>query len=155
MQYVSRLYAQGLLHLGDDFAGPGDGHVNLVEHRHNGQLVLHGQKRVGDRLRLNALGRIDQKNGAFAGRKAARDLIVKIDVTRGVNEVQLIPLAGMFVIDGDWVHLDGDAALSLEIHIIENLGTEIARRDGSGLEQKLVGEGALAMVDVRDDGKVS
>jgi len=61
----------------------------------------------------------------------------------------------MSVVGADRLHLDGDAALSLEVHVSEDLGTEIARRDGSGREQTLVGEGALALVDVRDDGKVS
>jgi hypothetical protein len=42
-----------------------------------------------------------------------------------------------------------------EIHIIENLGAEFARRDSSRLEEKLVGKRALAMVDVRDNRKVS
>ena len=52
------------------------------------------------------------------------------------------------------MHLNGDAAFAFQVHVIEDLGAEFARRNGAGLEQKLVRQGALAMVDVRNDGEV-
>ena len=36
-----------------------------------------------------------------------------------------------------------------------DLGLEVALGDGAGLEQELVGERALAVVDVGDDGEVA
>src|SRR4029077_21024864 len=57
--------------------------------------------------------------------------------------------------DGDRVHADGDAALALQVHGIEMLIVEVAFGDGLRFEQKLVGQGAFAMVDVRDDREVA
>ena len=79
--------AQGLLHLGDDFIGPGQGHVDLVEDRHDGQIVFHGQEGVGHRLGLHSLRGIDQEDGSLAGGQAARHLVVEIDVAWRVNKV--------------------------------------------------------------------
>src|SRR5207248_1222100 len=67
----------------------------------------------------------------------------------------LVARALVLVIDGDGVHLDGDAAFAFEVHVVEDLVAEVARGDGPGLEQELVGEGALAVVDVGDDGEVA
>ena len=43
---------------------------------------------VGDRLRLDALGRIDDEQRAFAGRERARDFVGKIDVAGRIEEVK-------------------------------------------------------------------
>ncbi len=151
-----RLDAEGLLHLGHDGVGPGDRQIDLVEHRHDGQVVLHRQIRIGDRLGLHALKRIDQQDDALAGGEAARDLVAEIDVAGRVDQVQLVvdALANV-VIDGDGMHADGDAAFAFEVHGVEELGLELAMRDGAGLEQELVGQGALAVIDVGDDGEIA
>ena len=65
----------------------------------------------------------------------------------------LTPLA--LVIDGDRVHADGDAAFAFEVHGVEELVLEVACGDGAGLEQELVGQRALAVVDMGDDGEVA
>src|SRR5262245_23496327 len=52
------------------------------------------------------------------------------------------------------MHADGDAALTFEVHGVQVLGLELARGDGAGLEQELVGQGALAVIDMRDDREV-
>ena len=55
-------------------------------------MVGHRQVDVGDGLRLNSLCGIDQQERAFAGGKAARDLIGKIDVSRRIDQVQGVGL---------------------------------------------------------------
>ena len=87
------LDAEGLFHLGDDVVGPGDRQVDLVEHRHDGQVVLHRQEGVGDGLGLHALEGIDEQDGPFAGGQAARHLVVEIDVAGRVDQVQLVASA--------------------------------------------------------------
>jgi hypothetical protein len=47
--------------------------VDLVDHRNDLQIVLHGGKRVGHRLRLDPLERIDQQQRPFAARQRLRD----------------------------------------------------------------------------------
>ena len=92
-QHLVGLDAEGLLHLGDDLVGPGDRQVDLVEHRHDGQVVLHGQVGVGDGLGLHALEGIDEQDDALAGGQAARDLVAEIDVAGRVDQVQLVASA--------------------------------------------------------------
>ena len=60
----------------------GIGQIDLVDHRHDREALFVREVDVGDRLRLDALGRIDDEKRAFAGREAARDLVGKIHVAR-------------------------------------------------------------------------
>src|SRR5207302_3670853 len=142
-------------HLGDHQVGAGGGQVDLVEHRHDLQVVLHRHEGVGDRLRLHALEGVHQEDDALASGKAARNLITEIDVAGRVDQVQLVALVALFQVARDRVHADGDAAFALQVHRVEHLIAEVARRDGPGLEQDLVREGALAVVNVGNDGKVA
>jgi hypothetical protein len=57
--------------------------------------------------------------------------------------------------DGDGGGFDGNAALALEVHVIENLGVKFPLRDGAGTHEQAVGERALAVVDVGDDRKIT
>src|ERR1019366_4082839 len=109
---------------------------------------------IGDGLRLHPLKRIDQEDDAFTRRQAARDLVPEIDVPRRIDEVEFVLNAVEGVIDGDGMHTDGDAAFAFEVHGVKELVLEIALRDGAGLEQKLVREGAFAMIDMRYDREI-
>ena len=75
------------------FGGVGGGQVDLVEHRQDLQVVLHGQVGVGQGLGLHALGGIHHQHRALAGGQGAGDLIVEVHMARGVDEVQGIGLA--------------------------------------------------------------
>ena len=116
-----------------------------------GQVVTHGQDGVGHGLSLDSLRRIDQQDRPLAGRQAARNLIMKVHVAGSVDQVQFIHLAVERVIDRHGPGLDGDPTLALEIHVIEQLLAKLALRDRTGLQQQLVGQRALAVVDVGDD----
>jgi hypothetical protein len=80
---------------------------------------------------------------------------VEIDVARGINQVQFIRFAVVRVVDRDGAGLDRDAALALQVHVVEQLLAELALGDRPGLEQELVGQGALAVVDVCDDREIA
>ena len=67
--------------------------IDLVDHRHDRQALLVREVDVGDRLRLDALRRIDDEERAFAGREAARDFVGKIDVAGRIEEVKPVFLA--------------------------------------------------------------
>ena len=53
------------------------------------------------------------------------------------------------------MRLDGDAALALEIHRVEHLRLHLARLQRPGRLEKAIGQRRLAVIDVRDDGKVA
>ena len=58
------------------------GQVDLVDHRHDLVVVLDRLVDVGERLRLDALGGVDDEQRALAGGEAARDFIGEVDVAR-------------------------------------------------------------------------
>ena len=77
-------------------------------------------------------------------------------MTRGVDEVERVDLPVLRgVVEGDGAGLDGDAALALEVHIVEDLILHLARGDGVALFQQAVRQRGLAMVDMRDDAEVA
>ena len=51
--------------------------------------------------------------------------------------------------------LDGDAALALEVHGVEDLGLHLARLERTGELEKTVGQRRLAVVDVGDDREIT
>jgi len=53
------------------------------------------------------------------------------------------------------VALDGDAALALKVHVVQCLILHVPLVDGFGMFQQAVGEGAFAVVNVRDDAEVA
>jgi len=134
----------------------GRGEVDLVDHRHNGEVVVDREIGVGERLRLDALRGVDDQERSFAGGKAARDLVGEIDVAGGVDEVELVRLAVVGLVEEtDGAGLDGDAALALEVHVVEDLVHHLALGEGVGAFEDAVGQGRLAVVDVGDDGEVA
>ncbi len=138
-----------------DLVRPRRLHVDLVQRRDDRQVVVDRGVGVGDRLGLDALGRVDEQDRPLAGGEAPRDLVVEVDVAGRVDQVQLVVLAVERVVDRDGAGLDGDAALALEVHVVEELLAELALGDRPRLEQELVGQRALAVVDVGDDREVA
>ena len=53
------------------------------------------------------------------------------------------------------MRLDRDAAFALQIHGVEHLCLHLARLKGARNFEQAVGQRRLAVVDVRDDGKIS
>jgi hypothetical protein len=77
-------------------------------------------------------------------------------VPRSVDEVELVLLPVASAIqDAYGLRLDGDAALALQVHAVEELFLHVARGHGAGELENTVRERALAVVDVRDDAEVA
>ena len=73
--------------------GLGAGQVDLVDDRDDLEVVLDGQVDVGQRLRLDALGGVDDQQRALAGGQRARDFVGEVDVAGRVDQVELVLLA--------------------------------------------------------------
>ena len=130
--------------------------VDLVHHRDQLQPVLDRQVGVGDGLRLDPLGGVDDEQGALAGGEAARDLVGEVDVAGRVDQVQVVGLTvGGLVLDPHRLRLDRDPALALEVHRVEHLGLHFLRVDGAGDLEDAVGQGRLAVVYVGDYREVA
>ena len=114
-----------------DLLGLGGGEVDLVDHRHDLMVVLDRLVDVGQRLRLDALRRVDHQQRALAGGEAARDFIGEVDVAGRVHQVELIGLAvRRLPVEPHGLRLDGDPALLLDVHIVEHWRASSRARSG-------------------------
>ena len=78
----------------------------------------------------------------------------KIDVARGIDQIEFVGLAVPGgVVQGHRVGLDGDSALTLDVHRVEDLVPEVTIRHPATELNQPVGKGRLAVVDVGDDAK--
>ena len=120
------------------------------------EIVLRREKRVGDGLRFDALARVHDEQRAFARGKRARNFVGKIDVPRRVDQVELVFVAVLCsVVEADAFGLDGDAALALEVHRVEDLRAHFALGERAGELEQPVGQRGFAMVDMRDNAKIA
>ena len=138
-----------VLHL----VGHGRRHVYLVDDGDNLQVVVDGQVEIRDGLRLHALGGIHHQQRTLAGGYRTRHLVREVDMSRGVNQVQDIFLALIHILHLDGVALDGDAALALQVHVVQHLS--FRHLDGLGELQQTVGQRRLAVVDMCYDAEIS
>ena len=129
--------------------------VDFVEHRNDFQVGPNGEVEVGNRLGLNTLRGIHDEQGALAGGNAAAHLVAEVDVAGRINQVERVrfPVVGVLHLDG--MALDSDATLTLQVHVVEQLGLHVALGHGAREFKKPVGQGAFAVVDVGNNAKVA
>ena len=119
-------------------------------------VVLDRLVDVGQRLRLDALGGVDDQQRALAGGEAAAHLIGEVDMAGRVHQVEDVVLAVLgAVIEPHGLRLDRDPALLLDVHIVEHLARHLALGQAAGRLDQPVGQGRFAMVDMGDDGEIA
>ncbi len=139
-----------------DALGVGGGEIDLIDNRDNLEVLIEGEIGIGEGLGFDSLGGIDHQEGPFAGLERAGDFVGEIDVAGGIDEIQLVDLPIFrFVEEANGMGFDRDATFAFEVHGIQDLGHHFALGEGTGMFQKAIGEGGLAVVDVGDDGEVS
>ena len=132
------------------------GNVDLVKHRNDLEMIIDGQKIIGDGLRFDALGHVNDKQGPLAGLQGFFHFVGEINMTRRVDEVHDIVLTALGMVnDFDGGSLDRDATLLLEVHVVEKLVVKIAFINRARFQKKAVGQGRFTVVDVRDDRKIT
>ena len=73
-----------------------------------------------------------------------------------IDEVELIDLAIFrLVIQRDTLSFDGDTTLTLQIHGIEHLTRHFTIFQATAILNKTVCQSRFAMIDMRNDGKIS
>lgn len=147
---------QVILDLGLDLVGVCRRQVDLVDRGHDIQVGVHGERRVGDGLRFDALRSVDDEYRTLASSQRTRDLVGEVHVARRIDQVELIRLAVVGVIGhADGIGLNRNAALALDIHGVEQLRLHVALVDGMGELEDAVADRGLAMVNVRNDREVA
>jgi hypothetical protein len=77
-------------------------------------------------------------------------------VPRRVDQVEVVDLAVLGgVLQRRRLRLDRDAALALDVHRVEHLRFHLAVGQSTAALDDAIGQGALAVVDVGNDGEVS
>ncbi len=153
-QHVGRVAADERRELLGVLLGVGRREVDLVEHRDDVQVILEREIEVRERLGLDALGRVDEQDGALAGGQRSGDFVGEVDVARRVDHVQGEGLAVELPRHPHGLALDRDAALALDVHAVQVLGAHVAVGDHARDLEHAVGEGRLAVIDVGDDAEV-
>ena len=153
---IARGDTDHVLDLLDRLRRVGGGEVDLVQHRNHFHALLDGGVAVRHRLRLDALRGVHHQHGAFARGERAADLVGEVDVARCIDQVEEVLLAILSaILERRGLRLDGDATLALELHRVEHLLGHLAPGKPAAHLDEAIGERRLAMVDVRDDGKVA
>ena len=155
-QGIGAVQPDGFLYLALDPVHLGAGQVDLVEHRHDLVVMVQRQIDVGQGLRLHALGGVHHQQRALTGGQRARDLVVEVHMTGGVDEVELVLLpVRRHIGDAHGLRLDGDAALPFQIHLVQILLARFPLADHLSQLKDAVGKGGLAVVDMGDDAEVT
>ena len=132
------------------------GKIDLVDDGDDLQVRVQRQEQVRDGLRLDALAGVDHQDGAFARRQGAGHLVGEVDVSGGVDQVELIALAvARRMVHAHGVQFDGDAPLAFQLVGVEHLGAHLAGVERTGEFKEAIGQRRLAVVDVRDDAEVA
>ena len=145
-----------ILYLLLDLLGVRRWKVYLVDDRNDLQVVFYSEVGVGKCLRLDSLGSVHDEQRTLAGNQGTGYLVVEVHMARGVDEVKDVVLAVVRVVfQADCTRLDGDSALALDVHVVEQLLLHVAEGDGLGLLEDTVGEGGFSVVDVSDYAEVA
>ena len=138
----------------DDAVEVRAGAVELVDEAHPRDGVLVGLAPHGLRLRLHAGHAVEHGDGAVEDAQRALDLDGEVDVTGGVDDVDLVLLPPA----GGRSRGDRDATLLLLLHPVHRGSAVVDLTDlvgDTGVEQDALGGGRLAGVDVRHDADVA
>src|SRR6202040_2338150 len=75
---------------------------------------------------------------------------------RGVDEIELVQLTGdRFEAQRHTLGFDGNAALALQIHAVENLGLHLARIESTAFLDEAISQCRFAVVNMSNDGKIA
>ena len=98
------------------------GKVYLVNDRKDFKIMFNGHIHVGQRLGFHSLGGVYYQECAFAGGDSPGHLVGKVDMTRGINKVQMI---GFSVRRGkrqrDRLGFYGNSPFPFDVHAVEDL----------------------------------
>jgi hypothetical protein len=125
--------------------------VDFIEYWDDGEIIFYREIDVREGLCLDPLTCIDDEDRSLDGRERAGDLVLEVDVSWSIDEVELDSLP----LHTDWCELDRDTTLTLEIHIIEGLGLDFSFFERACDLHESVGKSRLPMIDVGNDTEVA
>ena len=131
------------------------GEVDLVDDRQDLKIMIQREIGIRERLRLDPLARIHDQDRAVAGCESPGYLVIKVHMTRRIDEVKNIFLPVPRPIDDSrGLRFNRDSPLPLDIHIVEDLGLHFPLRESACHLQDAVREGGFPVVNVGNDAKI-
>jgi hypothetical protein len=153
---IPRRNSDHILDLLDRLFRVGRRQVDLVQHGNHVHALLDRGVTVGHGLRFDTLRGIHHQQRTLARGERAGHFVGKIDVPRRIDQVEMVDLAvPRAVPQRRGLSLDRDAALALKVHGIEHLLGHLAVRQAAATLDEPVGQGRLAVVDMRDDREIA
>ena len=96
--------------------------VDFVDYGHNFKTAVNSKISVGESLSLNALRCVNNKHCTLTSRQRTGNLVVKVNMTGSVNEVEKIFFAVVGIISNRYgTSLYCYATLTLKFHIVKEL----------------------------------
>jgi hypothetical protein len=129
--------------------------INFVNHGNDVEIVFDCCVPCGDGLGFYSLERIGEKQRALTAIERAGNFILEVNVSGGINQIEFVFLSPMFYSHCNRTGLNRYPTLPLEFHIVENLLLHFALLNSTSVLEQPVSQGTLAMIDVRDNAKVS
>ena len=118
--------------------------------------MVNGKIDIGQSLCFYPLGCIHNENCAITGSKASGNFIVKVHMARSINQVKDILFSVLCMIDQtNSLRLNGNTSLSLNIHVIKDLGLHLTAGKRSGKFDHTVCQSGLAVINMRDNTKIT
>ncbi len=153
---VGGVQADDVLDLLADLLGLRGRQVDLVDDREDVQVVLQGQIDIGQGLGLDPLGRVDDQDGSVAGGQGPADLIVEVNMSWRIDQVEDILLSVPGRIDQTHgLGFDRDPSLPLQVHVVEDLVLHFTAGQEACLLDHPVCQSGFAVVDMGHDAEVS
>ena len=94
---IAGLQTNHIFDLSSYMIGISAGKINLIDHWKHVQIVIQSQIHIGQSLCLDPLRRIHYKDSAVTGRQTSGYLIVKVHMSRSVDQIEniLVPVLGL------------------------------------------------------------
>ena len=153
--YILRFATYKLDNLVRNFFGHCVWQVHFVQNGDYFQVVVNRLIEIGDCLGLNALSRIHNQQSSFAGCNRTRNFVRKIDMTRGVYQVQMVFFALKLVFHLNGMAFDCNASFFFQVHIVQNLSFHVSLGHRIGKFQQPVCQSTLSVVDMCNYTEVS
>ena len=120
------------------------------------EIVVEREVQIRERLRFDALRRIDDEDGAFARGKRARHFVREIDMPGRIDQIEFV-LNTVFraIKHPHRFGFDRDALFTFQVHLVHHLLDHIAFGDRASKFEQAVGQRRLAVIDMRDNAKIA
>ncbi|OPZ98232.1 MAG: hypothetical protein BWY71_01333 [Planctomycetes bacterium ADurb.Bin412] len=128
--------------------------VHLIDHRQDFHPILHRQVRIGHCLGFHPLRRIHHQQRPLARRQRPRHLIMKIHMSRRINQIQHVLPAVHLILHRHRRRLDRNPPFPLQIHIVQQLLVKLPLRHRPRQLHHPVRQRALAVVYMCNDRKI-